>query len=276
MPRGWHSRRCRHRPKWQIAVGQIRRALANGVRFGWLTFDEYYGGTPAFLRELEGLGQNFVAEIPVRFYGWTQPPEVMYRDHARDKEIAAGKRRKPRLKVKNAKVGQVRNVFQHSPLLRKVPWEKYRVKDGEKGPMVVETKRIPFWIKDEQGLPSRPYSLLVVRPVLQPDEVKYFLSNAPESTSTEVLLLVAYSRWRIERLFEDTKTELGLDHFEVRKYISVWRHLILTCVSHLFLAKFRLTHRGKKPGPDRVPSAHRHPGLGPGLESTRTLLATAG
>lgn len=282
----WHEDRARcgeagipddvvYRPKWQIALGQVRRALANGVRFGWFTFDEYYGGTPAFLRELEALGQNFVAEIPVSFYGWTQPPEVMYRDHTRDKNVGR-RRRKPRLKVKNAKVGQVRNVLKHSPLLRKVPWVKYRVKDGEKGPMVVEAKRIPFWIKDEQGLPSRPYSLLVVRPVLQPNEVKFFLSNAPESTPTEVLLRVAYSRWRIERLFEDTKTELGLDHFEVRKYISIQRHLILTCISHLFLAEFCLKHRGKKPGPDRLPSAHRHPGLGARLESGWTMLPTTG
>ena len=281
----WHQdrRRCReagipddvvYRPKWQIALSQVQRALSNGVRFGWFTFDEYYGGTPSFLRELEALGQNFVAEIPVNFYGWTQPPEVLYRDHARDK--SGGRQRKPRLKVKNAKVGQVINVYKHSPLLHGVPWVKYLVKDGEKGPMVVEAKSIPFWIKDAQGLPSHPYQLLVVRPVLQPDEVKFFLSNAPASTTTEVLLLVAYSRWRIERLFQDTKTELGLDHFEVRKYISIQRHLILTCVSHLFLAEFCLKHRGKKSGSDRLPGTLRHSSIGPHLEPARTMLRTPG
>jgi SRSO17 transposase len=282
----WHQdrQRCRaagipddvvYRPKWQMALGQVRRALANGVRFGWFTFDAYYGGTPAFLRELEGLGQNFVAEIPVSFYGWTQPPEILHRDHARDKNVG-GRRRKPRLKVRNAKVGQVRNVLKHSPLLRKVPWVKYRVKDGQKGPMVVEAKRIPFWIKDEEGLPSRPYSLLVVRSVLQPNEVKFFLSNASDSTPTEELLLVAYSRWRIERLFEDTKTELGLDHFEVRKYLSIQRHLILTCISHLFLSEFCLKHRKKKSGPDRLPSAHRHTSFGAPVEPRGPMFPTAG
>lgn len=283
----WHQdrSRCReagipddvvYRPKWQIALGQVRRALANGVRFRWLTFDEYYGGTPAFLRELEGLGQNFVAEIPVSFYGWTQPPEVLYRDHARDKESFRGRRRKPRLKVKNAQVGQVRNVLKHSPLLRKIPWVQYHVKDGQKGPMVVEAKRMAFWIKDEVGLPSRPYLLLVVRPALKPKEVKFFLSNASESTSTEVLLLVAYSRWRIERIFQDTKSELGMDHFEVRKYVSIQRHLILTCLSHLFLAEFCLKHRGKKPRAHRPPGTHRHPELGPCLEPAWAMLSSTG
>lgn len=37
-----------YRPKWAIAVEQIRRALGNGVRFAWLTFDEGYGGKPRF------------------------------------------------------------------------------------------------------------------------------------------------------------------------------------------------------------------------------------
>ena len=42
-----------HRPKWQIAVDQIKAALANGIRFEWLTFDEDYGQIPPFWFQLE-------------------------------------------------------------------------------------------------------------------------------------------------------------------------------------------------------------------------------
>ena len=282
----WHQDRprCRavgipedvvYRPKWKIAFEQVQRALGNGVRFSWLTFDEGYGGKPPFLRDLDGLGQDYVAEIPVNFVGWTRPPEVLYREHARDKR--RGRRRKlPRLKVRNTPAVEVRNILAWSPILREVPWEQYHVKDGSKGPMVWEAKRIAFWIKDENGLPSRPHHLIVARNVLKRDEVKFFLSNAPESTSLEVLLMVAFSRWRIERLFEDSKTELGMDHFEVRKYPSIVRHLILTCISHLFLAEFWLTHRGKKSGVDDLPGAGGHAGLGRGMGSRRSLLSPPG
>jgi SRSO17 transposase len=264
-----------YRPKWQIALGQIARALSNGVRFSWWTFDEGYGGKPPFLRALDGLGQNYVGEIPVNFVGWTRPPEVLYREHARDKH--KGRARKlPRLKVRNTPAAEVRNILKHSPVLRRVRGEKYYVKDGAKGPMVWEARRIPFWIKDENGLPSRPHHLLIARNVLDPDEVKFFLSNAPESTPIDVLLLVAFSRWRIERLFEDSKTELGMDHFEVRKYLSIQRHLILTCVSHLFLAEFWLAHRGEKAGVDAVPGAHCNSGTGSGVVPPRPLLAKTG
>jgi hypothetical protein len=129
------------------------------------------------------------------------------------------------------------------------------------------------WLKDENGLPTRPHHLVVARNVLKPEEVKYFVSNAPEATPTETLLVVAFSRYKIEQMFEITKGELGMDHFEVRHWRSIQRHLILSAVSHLFLAEFHQEHRGKKSGPDGGPGPH-----GDGLPRThlapwRTLLA---
>ena len=278
----WHHNRTRcraagipddvvYQPKWQIGLTQIQRALGNGVRFSWLTFDEGYGGKPPFLRGLEALGQNYVAEIPVNFVVWTQPPEVLYRAHARDRQ--PGRSRKlPRLKVRNTPACEVRNILAHSPKLRQVSWKRYRVKDGEKGPMVREAKCLPVWIKDENGLPVGPYRLLLTRNVLKPEEVKFFLSNAPASVAVETLLLVAFSRWRIERIFEDSKDELGMDHFEVRRYLSIQRHLTLTCVSHLFLAEFRMDHGGKKGRRDDRPATDRHEGLGPLVGPRGTVL----
>jgi len=264
-----------YRPKWYIALEMIWHAQANGIRFEWLTFDEGYGGKPPFLRELETMGQNYVAEIPCDTVGWTSPPEVHYQDHARDKRQGRISR-KARLKVRNTPAVEVRNILTYSPVLRKVPWERFRVKDGEKGPMIWEAKRIELWIKDEHGLPVGPYHLVTARPLNKPEEIKYFLSNAPMSTSLEVLLIVAFSRWRIERMFEDSKSELGMNHFEVRKYLSVQRHLVLTCVSHLFLAEFCLKQRGKKPGGDDLPGSHGDLPPGADLVSRWPVLAEPG
>ena len=289
----WHNDRARcraagipdelvYRPKWRIALEQVRRALGHGVRFSWLTFDEGYGGKPPFLRELSQLGQNYVAELPASFVGWTVLPPVLYRDHARDRALASGQspigrpRKLPRLKVKHTPACEVRDLRKHSPVVRRIPWQRYRVKDGTKGPLVWEAKCVPLWIKDENGLPDGPHPLLIARNRLKPDEVKFFLSNAPFGTPVQTLLLVAFSRWRIERLFEDSKGELGLDHFEVRRYRAIARHLLLTCVSHLFLAEFVQARRGKKSRADRVPGADRHPRPGAALAARRTPLAPAG
>jgi len=107
-----------------------------------------------------------------------------------------------------------------------------------------------------------PHHLLVTINALHPKEVKYFISNAPPETPIETLLLVAFSRWRIERMFEDGKDELGLDHFGVRQFLAIRRHLVLCCVSYLFFAEFH-QKQWKKPIADGCPGAHRGATTGP-------------
>ena len=108
----------------------------------------------------------------------------------------------------------------------------------------------------------------MARDVLHPEEVKYFLSNAAPSTPIESILHVAFSRWPIERCLEDEKTELGLSHFECRKYVAVLRHLLITQVSHLFLARQCQRLRGKKYRDHDLPDSYgqrcvdRYAGLG--------------
>jgi len=247
---------------------QLRRARGNGVRFAWMTFDEGYGSKPPFLGELDALGQNYVAEVPANFHVWTKKPDVLYRDPPGRE---GRPRHFPRLKKQNNPPVEARNVATYSPLFRRQEWQNYRVKDGTKGPMVWKVKRIRVWIKDDEGLPGAPHHLLVAINVLDLTEVKYFLSNASEGTPVETLLLVAFSRWKIERMFEDGKGELGLDHFEVRKYLSIQRHLIVSCVSYLFLAEFQQAHRGEKSGTDALSDPHRHGETGTGVASRRAL-----
>lgn len=278
----WHEQRqrCRasgiaddvvYRAKWQIGLEQIVRARGNGIRFAWMTFDEGYGGKPPFLRALDEMGQNYVGEVPVNFTAWTQPPALLYREHGNDR---MGRPRKfPRLKVKNNPPVAVRHIASYSPLFRRADWQTYHVKDGHKGPMVWAAKRIAVWLQDAHGLPTRPHHLLVAYNVLEPEKIKYFISNAPAPTSVETLLLVAFSRWKIERMFEDGKGELGMDHFEVRKFRSIQRHLILSCVSYLFLAEFHQTHRGEKSAPGDPPGSHGNAISDADLGSRWALLA---
>ncbi len=136
--------------------------------------------------------------------------------------------------------------------------------------MVWQVKRLRVWLKDENGLPGARIICWWRATHWIWKKSKYFLSNAPENTPVETLL-VAFSRWKIERIFEDGKGELGLDHFEVRKYLSIQRHLILSCVSYLFLAEFHLEHRGEKSGTDALPGAHGHGETGADLASWRTM-----
>jgi len=101
----------------------------------------------------------------------------------------------------------------------------------------------------EEKVAGEEQWLIIASNVLE-DEVKYFLSNAPESTPLGVLLHVAFSRWHIERIFRECKNEAGLDHYEGRVYVGFRRHLTLTSVSLLFLAEQKERLSSKKGGPD--------------------------
>lgn len=270
LPEDWSADRdrCRaagipddvvYRPKWKIALELYDRARGNGVTFDWLTFDEGYGGKPAFLRELEARRQVFVGEVPTTFTGWIREPRVTQRPFRRAKGRG---RRTPRLVSGSRPAIYVKNMLKYSAELRDQPWVRYHVKDGEKGPMIWEAKHTRISVKDEQGLPGMRLHLVIARNVLDPTEIKFFVSNAPEGTSVETLLLVAFSRWRVERCFEDQKQEVGLDQWEGRRWLGLKRHLILTSVSYLFLARVCRDRREKKFGVNRVPSAYCGRGAG--------------
>jgi SRSO17 transposase len=266
LPESWAEDRARcraaqipdemgYQPKWQIALHLLDRALANGVSFRYLTFDEWYGGKPEFLRQLAARGQTYVAEVPRTFTGWLQAPYVTDRPYRRQ---GRGRGRAvPRLGAGSAAAQSVEHHLGQTPTLRDQAWKRWRIKDTHKGPMVWETKQVLLVPKGEDGLPAAPLHLIVARNVRDTSELKFFLSNAPQETPVKELLHVAFSRWRIERCFEDQKTELGFDHFEGRSYLGLKRHQAITAVSHLFLSEVQQQLRGEKPGVDRLPSADR-------------------
>jgi len=266
LPESWDQDRprCRlagipdavvYRPKWKIALEQYDRAVANGMRFEWLTFDEHYGGKPEFLQELSTRGQKWVAEVPKNVCGWLTKARVTTQPRRRSPR---GRRpTKPRLVRGEPRAKRLDVLLKRHPKLRDQAWKLYRFDDREQGPSVWEAKHVAFYPTDENGLPGEPLQLIVARHVLRKGEVKYFLSNAAADTPTQTLLWVALTRHRVERCFQDQKSELGLDHYEGRKYVGLMRHLYLTLVSYLFLMRVVLRRRGEKSGVDGAAGASR-------------------
>ena len=226
-----------HRTKAEIALAQIKRSLSNGIRVAAWTFDEHYGASYDFLDGLDRLGQTYVAEVPCTFHGWVKEPAVVYRPTPQEMRKSGRKRRFPRLSKTAAPVSEVRNLLNHSPAFRRQRWTPIHIKNGAKGPIVREVKAVRFFMR-RGGLPTRGHWLIVTRDPHN-GELKFFVSNAPAGVPLEWLLHVAYSRWPIEQSFREQKDELGFDHFEVRSWQSIHRHLYLSQVSHLFLNRMR-------------------------------------
>jgi SRSO17 transposase len=266
LPESWDQdrKRCQeagipdevvYRSKWKIALEQYDRALANGIHFDWMTFDEYYGGKPEFRKALSRRGQKWVAEVPKNLCGWLTRPRVTTRPRRSGKR--SRRPLKPRLVKGEPTAKRLDALLKRHPKLRDQPWQRYRFDDREQGPSVWEAKHVLFY-PFEEGLPGEPLHLVVARHVLCRGEVKFFLADAPLDTPPRVVLWVGLTRHRVERCFQDQKSELGLDHFEGRKYVGLMRHLYLTLVSHLFLAKAVQRRGGEKSRVDHSPDAPGH------------------
>lgn len=239
-----------YRKKTDIALAQIDRALANGVRVWAWTFDEWYGRDGEFLDGLNSRGQNYVGEVPSDFTGWARRPRVLTQARPQEARKRGRKRRYPRLARQGSEAGKVKHLASFSPVFRKQAWRRFKVKDGEKGPVIWEAKFAPFYRKHGDGLPGPTHTLIVARNVLNPDEVKYFVSNqiVGAGVTREDLLWVAFSRWPIERCFKLGKRDIGMDHFEARSWRAIHRHLYLSQLSLLFCARVQRRLREKNDG----------------------------
>jgi hypothetical protein len=125
-------------------------------------------------------------------------------------------------------------------------WQPRKIAEGEKGPIVAGFARVRVYLNSQRTPESERTLLLRNDPNSQ---IKYALSNAPESTSFGELVRVSAARWPIERCFQENKSELGLDHYEHRSWPAWHRHMRLVFLAQLFLLRLRLKYK-KSPRPD--------------------------
>ena len=125
-------------------------------------------------------------------------------------------------------------------------WYRRTVSEGAKGPIIYEfAKREVILCRD--GLPDKTVWLIVKRTLDKEPTYSYYISNAPHSAQLKPFVWLSGMRWAIEQCFEETKTELGLDHYEVRKF-SGWNHHMLCCIlAHFFLWHLRIRLGEKSP-----------------------------
>jgi SRSO17 transposase len=240
LPKAWSEdrERCRkakipddvlYRPKWRIALEQVARAIANGLILNWLTFDEYYGGKPAFLEELDAYqGMYYIGEIPRNFRCLATRPR--------------GKKPKKGWKGKRAD-----NLARFSSALNRRDWRGVSLTRLTLDNQQWEVRSGQVYLVRRGQLSDRTYWLVVARNV-ETREVKYFLSNAPLDAPIEKLLRVAFTRWNVEHTFRVAKTEIGFGHFEGRSYVALMRHMILCLMVMGFVAEHTDRLRGEKSG----------------------------
>jgi SRSO17 transposase len=195
------------RTKPQLAQLMLERALDAGVPASWVTADEVYGGSPTLRGWLEGRGVSYVLAVKC-----TEPLVISGPDgpgRATAEQLAAA-----------------------------VPAEQWVTASAGQG---AKGRRLYDWTRIQLAAPATAGMArwLLVRRSRRDGELAFYACSGPAGTSLVGLVRVAGTRWAVEEGFEQAKGEVGLDHYEVRKWPGWYRHITLALLAHAFLAVTR-------------------------------------
>jgi SRSO17 transposase len=192
--------------KPKLGRAMLERALAAGVPCGWVTADSVYGSDSTLRRWLESQSLAYVLAVTS---------------------------------------GQHLALERVDAWIAAVPadgWQRLSAGDGAKGPRLYDWAYRPY-----AGAPAGwRAGLLARRSLAKPEEIAYYLTQAPAGTTLADLVRVAGTRWIIEAGFEATKGEVGLDQYEVRSWTGWHRHITLALLAHAYLAVLRAQAGGGK------------------------------
>jgi SRSO17 transposase len=215
LPKAWTDEpsRCREAgipearcfaTKPQLARAMLQRTLAAVVPARWVTGDSVYGDDRRLRMWLEAQPQAYVLAVSGKEYVWLDW-------HQR----------------------QVKTVL---TALSENGWSRLSAGDGSKGPRYYDWRRVPL---AEPLEPGWCRWLLVRRRMSEPKELQAYVVFAPQDTTLAEVVRVAGTRWTIERGFEAAKSEVGLDHYEVRSWTGWYRHITLAMWALALLAVLR-------------------------------------
>jgi SRSO17 transposase len=234
--------------KPQLAVEMLRELRGEGMLpFKYVVADCLYGHSPEFLEAVEEEAHTiYFVSIPANTRCWLQGPvmqtkQYTYQGERRTKRVVSILEKEPIAVEALAK--SLHDCF----------WYRRKVAEGTKGPIEYEfTKRQVTLCGD--GRPTRTVWLVMKRTMGANPSYWYYVSNAPVSTRLPLFVWLSGLRWAIEQCFEEAKTELGMDQYEVRKYPGWHHHMLATMLAHFFLWHLQIRGGKKSTGYDGIPA----------------------
>ena len=235
-------------------AGEMIAALhqRGDLPFRWVTGDEHFGLNTPFLDRVAALGLHYFVEVPQDTRVWRVRPRAAVppaKKHGRPPR---------RARVQPGEPAPTR-VDLLAAQLPAAAWQAWTLKEGAKGPLVAELAFVrAVAVRDD--LPGPAVWVVLRRRLDDPTETKVYLSSAPAGTAQETLAWLAGMRWPVESAIQEGKSELGLDHYEVRGWVGWHHHTTMTLLAHHFLVRLRGRVGGKGAGPHRAAGAPAAPG----------------
>jgi SRSO17 transposase len=227
--------------KPELAAQMLRAIRSEGVLvFRYIGAASVYGNSPVFLDALDACGGSvYLVGISSETRCWLQCPVTQeqtyrYRGEVYSRHILAPGSEPPI------------SVAQWAHSLRPHGWYRRTVSEGSKGPITYEFARRRLTLCHE-GLPDRTVWLVVKRSLSATPKYWYSISNAPASVPLSLFVWRSGRRWAIEQSFEESKSEVGMDHYEIRTYEGWHHHRLVSMLAHFFLWRLKIRFEKKSP-----------------------------
>jgi SRSO17 transposase len=220
--------------KPQLAAAMLQAIAHDGLLpFKYVVADCLYGHSPAFLDAVDAcVGVTTLVAIPADTRCWLQAP----RTEAQVYKYKGKVRAKRGVVAPDNAPCPVATIAMRLPASR---WYRRQVAEGTKGPIAYAFARQRVTLC-KGGVPERTVWLVIKRTLGADPTYSYYTSNAPASTPLRTFVWLSGLRWAIEQCFEEAKTELGMAHYEVRKYLGWHHHMLTTMLAHFFLWHLKL------------------------------------
>ena len=205
------------RTKPELALVMIEKAVADGIPLGVVLADSAYGNVSEFRSELRRLKLQYAVGVHSNTHVWQLD--------------SSGRRRGDALSLKALAIELGREKF------RSVTW-----RDSTRGPLRSRFARLRVLpAHDDRNAPSKREDvwLLIEWPDGEPEPTDYVLSSLPRQVAKSKLIRIYKERYRTERVYEDLKGELGLDHYE-------WSPIPRLASSHIRGSLLRCVRDGRK------------------------------
>jgi len=208
--------------KLELALDMIDRAMQNDVPPGIVLVDSAYGTSSRFRKELEKRGLSYAVDVISTVKVWQLD------DNHR------------RVGGRTLSVGEYAAKLVEQGEFRKVTW---REGTGEKLSARFAARRVlPIADEGVSRAERKPLWLLMEWENGKDAPSKFHLASLSEQLPIKELVRNVKQRWRTERIYEDMKGQLGVDHFEGRRYRG-WHHHIsvaLSCYAFIVAEHSRL------------------------------------